>query len=199
MCIRDSLSRVRQAVASSQAGIFRLLFWDSTDGQAMKGKEEYSLILAAARSRILQCSECLEQHLYGDAAKHLAGLIGLGIGLTPSGDDFLCGVLAGLILRGEENHPFAHALCREITSRRFDTNDISRAFLDCSVQHHFSLAVNSLTDLPSADRILNVFSDIGHSSGIDTLCGVAVSYTHLDVYKRQSVISTAKIGPKKAV
>ena len=54
-----------------------------------------------------------------------------------------------------------------------DTNDISRAFLDCSVQHHFSLAVNSLTDLPSADRILNVFSAIGHSSGIDTLCGVA--------------------------
>lgn len=139
----------------------------------MKGKEEYSLILAAAGNRILQCSECLEQHLYGDAAKHLAGLIGLGIGLTPSGDDFLCGVLAGLILRREENHPFAHALCREITSRRFDTNDISRAFLDCSVQHHFSLAVNSLTDLPSADRILNVFSDIGHSSGIDTLCGVA--------------------------
>jgi hypothetical protein len=45
--------------------------------------------------------------------------------------------------------------------------------LDCSVQHHFSLAVNSLTDLPSADRILNVFSAIGHSSGIDTLCGVA--------------------------
>ena len=169
----ELLSRVRQAVASSQAGIFRLLFWDSTEDQAMKGKEEYSLILAAAGSRILQCSECLEQHWYGDAAKHLAGLIGLGIGLTPSGDDFLCGVLAGLILRGEENHPFAHALCREITSRRFDTNDISRAFLDCSVQHHFSLAVNSLTDLPSADRILNVFSDIGHSSGIDTLCGVA--------------------------
>ena len=170
---KELLSRVRQAVASSQAGIFRLLFCDSTEGQAITGKEEYSLILAAAGSRILQCSECLEQHLYGDAAKHLAGLIGLGIGLTPSGDDFLCGVLAGLILRGEENHPFAHALCREITSRRFDTNDISRAFLDCSVQHHFSLAVNSLTDLPSADRILNVFSDIGHSSGIDTLCGVA--------------------------
>ena len=170
---KELLSRVRQAVASSQAGIFRLLFCDSTEDQTMKGKEEYSLILAAAGSRILQCSECLEQHLYGDAAKHLAGLIGLGIGLTPSGDDFLCGVLAGLILRGEENHPFAHALCREITSRRFDTNDISRAFLDCSVQHHFSLAVNSLTDLPSADRILNVFSDIGHSSGIDTLCGVA--------------------------
>ena len=170
---KELLSQIRQAVASSQAGIFRLLFCDSTEGQAITGKEEYSLILAAARSRILQCSECLEQHLYGDAAKHLAGLIGLGIGLTPSGDDFLCGVLAGLILRGEESHPFAHALCREITSRRFDTNDISRAFLDCSVQHHFSLAVNSLTDLPSADRILNVFSAIGHSSGIDTLCGVA--------------------------
>ena len=89
---KELLSQIRQAIASSQAGIFRLLFCDSTEGQAITGKEEYSLILAAARSRILQCSECLEQHLYGDAAKHLAGLIGLGIGLTPSGDDFLCGV-----------------------------------------------------------------------------------------------------------
>ncbi|MCD7993626.1 MAG: DUF2877 domain-containing protein, partial [Clostridia bacterium] len=96
-----------------------------------------------------------------------------GIGLTPSGDDFLCGVLAGLILRGKENHPFALSLRREITSRRFDTNDISRAFLDCSVQCHFSPAVNSLADLPSSEGILKVFSAIGHSSGIDTLCGVA--------------------------
>lgn len=170
---KELVSRIRQAVTASQAGIFRLLFCDFPDGHGNNAAEEYSLILGAARSRIRQCSECLDQRLYGDAAKHLAGLIGLGIGLTPSGDDFLCGVLAGLILRGEENHPFAHALCREVTSRRFDTNDISRAFLDCSVQHHFSLAVNSLTDLPSADRILNVFSAIGHSSGIDTLCGVA--------------------------
>ena len=65
---KELLSQIRQAIASSQAGIFRLLFCDSTEGQAITGKEEYSLILAAARSRILQCSECLEQHLYGDAA-----------------------------------------------------------------------------------------------------------------------------------
>lgn len=169
----ELLSRVRQAVAASRAGIFRLLLRDSTDGPVINAAEEYSLILTAARSRISRCGECLSQGLYGDAAKSLAGLIGLGIGLTPSGDDFLCGVLAGLILRGEENHPFARSLCREITTRRFDTNDISRAFLDCSLEHHFSLAVNGLADLPSAERILKVFSAIGHSSGIDTLCGVA--------------------------
>jgi len=169
----ELLSRLRQAITASQAGIFRLLFRDSTDGPVINAAEEYSLILNAARSRIRRCSQCVEQGLYGDAAKDLAGLIGLGIGLTPSGDDFLCGVLAGLILRGEENHPFTLSLRREITSRRFDTNDISRAFLDCSLEHHFSLAVNSLADLPSAERILNVFSAIGHSSGIDTLCGVA--------------------------
>lgn len=169
----ELLSQIRQALNGSQAGIFRLLFSDSTDRQAVKPGGEYSLILTAAQNRIRQCGTGLEQGIWGDAAQSLAGLIGLGIGLTPSGDDFLCGVLAGLILRGKENHPFALSLRREITSRRFDTNDISRAFLDCSVQCHFSPAVNSLADLPSAEGILKVFSAIGHSSGIDTLCGVA--------------------------
>lgn len=42
---KELLSQIRQAIASSQAGIFRLLFCDSTEGQAITGKEEYSLIL----------------------------------------------------------------------------------------------------------------------------------------------------------
>ncbi len=167
------LSQVRQAITGSQAGIFRLLFCDSTDPQAVKTGGEYSLILTAAQNHIRQCGIYLEQGMYGDAAQSLAGLTGLGIGLTPRGDDFLCGVLAGLILRRKENHPFALSLCREIISRRFDTNVISRAFLDCSVQCHFSPAVNSLAGLPSAEAILKIFSAIGHSSGIDTLCGAA--------------------------
>ena len=170
---RELLTRVRQAVAGSQAGIFRLLFSDVRDGGGIKAGEEGRLILTAAQNHIRQCSICLEQDMYQAAAQNLAGLIGLGIGLTPSGDDFLCGVLAGLIYCGEENHPFALCLCQEIAARRSDTNDISRAFLDCSVQRHFSPAVSSLIGLPSSETILNVFSGIGHSSGIDTLCGIA--------------------------
>lgn len=39
------LSQVRQAITGSQAGIFRLLFCDFTDPQAVKTGGEYSLIL----------------------------------------------------------------------------------------------------------------------------------------------------------
>lgn len=188
----ELLSRIRQAITDSQAGIFRLLFCDSPgNGETPMGcgsdgsqgvrmgcgsdgsQSSDHLILDAARRHIFRCSNYLEQEMYGPAAENLAKLIGLGIGLTPSGDDFLCGALAGLILCGLGDHPFALSLCQEVRAHISDTNDISRAFLDCALTHHFSQAVNGLAGLPSAETVLNTFLAIGHSSGIDTLCGIA--------------------------
>ncbi|MBI5836862.1 MAG: DUF2877 domain-containing protein [Candidatus Eisenbacteria bacterium] len=42
----------------------------------------------------------LRRYVDGDGARELAALVGLGVGLTPSGDDALVGVLAGLDLLG---------------------------------------------------------------------------------------------------
>ena len=98
-------------------------------------------------------------------------LIGLGIGLTPSGDDFLCGVLAGLTLLGlRDSQDFRH-LSAEISRNLAKTNAISAAFLRCAMDGQFSEALVTLGSV-SFSQSLQMFHDIGHSSGADTLCGL---------------------------
>lgn len=102
----------------------------------------------------------------------MSELIGLGVGLTPSGDDFLCGVLAGLYIQGKEFSEFAYRLRDNIRKNLHRTNDISAAFLSCAMDGHFSHAVNELWNNPSTEQISKMFHEIGHSSGMDTLCGI---------------------------
>lgn len=108
-------------------------------------------------------------------ANCLSHLLGLGIGLTPSGDDFLCGVLAGLELGGKGLHPFAVSLRHRIVLDLSRTNDISREFLQCAVENQFALAVHSFYS-DSGNVIFNKMKQIGHSSGIDTLCGILFAF-----------------------
>lgn len=139
--------------------------------------------LSAAKKYIDNSICSLSSKNYAEAAHFLCRLIGLGTGLTPSGDDFLCGALAGLRLQTECNPEFFSLLSREISEHLKDTNDISAAFLACAVQNQYSLAVNSLCRLPDVPAILSSFLAIGHSSGIDTLCGVYYALHYADVSK----------------
>ena len=75
----------------------------------------------------------------------LCHLIGLGIGLTPSGDDFLCGFLAGLRL-SDGSSVFLPFLEQHILHTLDRTNEISAAFLRCAVLGQFSAPVHLLTD-----------------------------------------------------
>ena len=131
-----------------------------------------SFVLSAAQQRIHSCTRLYQEERYKEAAAGLSGLIGLGIGLTPSGDDFLCGVLAGLTISMCQDHPFALALQDEIHSRLSDTNDISRAFLSCALEGQFSQPVVQLSSMVSPEEISREFARIGHSSGMDTLSGI---------------------------
>ncbi len=56
---------------------------------------EEDLILAAASRRLCEAKRCMKRGRWEEAALSLSALVGLGGGLTPSGDDFLCGVMAG--------------------------------------------------------------------------------------------------------
>ncbi len=135
-------------------------------------------MLLAAKKHLLLADELCRLGDYPEAALRLSRLLGLGIGLTPSGDDFLCGVLAGLHMTGNDRHPFTQRLRSELANRLSDTIDFSAAFLSCALDLQFSLAVNRLYRLPDACEILASFEEIGHSSGTDTLCGILFSLTH---------------------
>lgn len=135
-----------------------------------------TMIHIAAKNTMEQALSLYRQTAWEDTADTLCRLIGLGIGLTPSGDDFLCGVLAGLLLFGCAETPFYALLRQRIQTHVNRTNDISGAFLSCACEGQFSHAVCSLQATPAPDAILQAFSAIGHSSGMDTLCGIYFSH-----------------------
>lgn len=166
-------AQIRSILKHSTKGGFRNILFPS-DKPTQLGEQ---LVLAAAENHMNVCSEKIRLFHYTTAANSLSSIIGLGIGLTPSGDDFLCGVLAGLILRNGTDHPFFAALQEQITQKLPDTNDISRAFLHCALQGQFSEAICSLRHASDAAQLSAAFSAIGHSSGMDTLCGILYALT----------------------
>jgi hypothetical protein len=104
----------------------------------------------------------------------IQGLIGLGPGLTPSGDDFLVGALALLDAIGERD---AHAaLTRAMSGRLLElTTPLSACFLRAAVAGHVGEALHRAVssvltgDVESAAAAAG---EIGHSSGWDTMAGI---------------------------
>ena len=154
-----------QIITQSNTGGFELIF-------QISAKVDQDFVLSAAETKIHEAHRFCNKNQYPQAAQKLSELIGLGIGLTPSGDDFLCGVLAGLHIQGKEFSEFAYCLRDYIQKNLNRTNKISAAFLSCAVEGHFSHAVNELWNNPSSEQISEMFHRIGHSSGMDTLCGI---------------------------
>ena len=154
------------ALAARDAGSFELLFFQPRTACEIP-------FLAAAGRHLLAASQALRLSDWEASARAFGGLIGLGPGLTPGGDDFLCGILAGLILCSIDRHPLSIILHETIDKNLVNTNQISAAFLQCALEGQFSEAVCSLTAMPSPEEILSSFLKIGHSSGTDTLCGIA--------------------------
>ena len=90
---------------------------------------------------------------------------GCGAGLTPAGDDFLCGWMLALRLRRRG------ARAREILKHALGSNPVSNAFLELSAAGRVNVAVQKLLQAPSSARARAVCA-FGHSSGADLLCGM---------------------------
>jgi hypothetical protein len=102
------------------------------------------------------------------------GLIGLGPGLTPSGDDFLVGALATLEALGEDD---AHAaLARAITAALPGaTSALSACFLRAAAGRHIGEHLHRMVSSVIAgdvDGAGAAAASIGHSSGWDMLAGI---------------------------
>lgn len=113
-----------------------------------------------------------------EAGRASKGLVGLGQGLTPAGDDFL----QGFLLFAQAVSPreaMAEACCRHLRSQaKLDTTEISRAFWRSFLAGHAPEPVKSLADSfnagdwPHFAKQVEAVSLIGHSSGEDFLTGV---------------------------
>ncbi len=120
----------------------------------------------------------------GGKAGDLAGLVGLGEGLTPSGDDALVGVLAGLDALEEaatdaraERAALAEALESVVTER---TTTLSAQMLTAAAQGLYAEPVMGIAhalalDTSTAEETMTAILGMGHRSGADTLRGLAAA------------------------
>jgi hypothetical protein len=116
-----------------------------------------------------------------DAMRHAAArLVGLGQGLTPAGDDFLCGFLAAGWCRRAAGLARAHFLesfaevVRELLGQ---TTEISASFLSDAIGGRISPPLSALAEAcrgapgRDLDAALRRLAAIGHSSGLDAATG----------------------------
>ncbi len=108
-------------------------------------------------------------------------LVGLGEGLTPSGDDFLVGLLAVLHVTGflpcRAASPVQAQFCECI---RLGTSQLSGEFLRCAFAGHFAEPLVRLVRAlwaPATDAWpahAATLAAVGHSSGVDAMVGIAL-------------------------
>jgi hypothetical protein len=112
----------------------------------------------------------------------LAQLIGLGTGLTPGGDDFLVGYLAGLwctVRDSLERRRFVSKLSQAVIHLSGQTNDISRTYLyhaaHGQVSSRLEALARAISKPQSPGQLLTVAESAmqsGHTSGTDAVTGL---------------------------
>jgi hypothetical protein len=117
-----------------------------------------------------------------EAARALDRLIGCGPGLTPSGDDLIVGVLAGLWSttgHDPERRAFLRDLCAVVAAAAVATGDISRAYLTHAIHGRFAEPLATLAariceggDRGCVERATIAALRVGHTSGRDGAFGL---------------------------
>jgi Protein of unknown function (DUF2877) len=180
--IHAGLTRLATASRRRAPGGFGALLALPPDAVASAGMENAEALLRSATPAIAALREWLTAALGGSPQPppDVATLIGLGPGLTPSGDDFLCGVMATL-----------HYLGRGAVARRLAdgvlptaaaaTNLISAAYLRCAAEGEASAVLFDVLGCIAAggdgrlEACLEAVHRVGHTSGWDTLAGAAAA------------------------
>jgi hypothetical protein len=109
----------------------------------------------------------------------VTGLVGLGEGLTPSGDDCLVGLLAVLHVTG-----YLPSLCSPPVRAQFcqcvhlGTSQLSGEFVRCALEGHFAEPVVRLMRALCTPNTrvwqthAAALAAVGHSSGVDAMVGI---------------------------
>jgi Protein of unknown function (DUF2877) len=161
----------RTAIEAPEEGLAQLVF-------CSREQKDPTALWRVARTRIARFEAWLSHARADgdvDATDLLAGLVGLGPGLTPSGDDFLLGALALLDALAERK---AHAALSDAVARLSpaSTSPLSLCFLRAGASGHVGEHLHGIVSAVVSGHIeaaIALAPRIGHSSGWDMLAGVA--------------------------
>lgn len=152
------------------------------ENEIIKAIKKIDFVQMTGIIQVKQDSAILERLTNADptdakiAAECMAHFFGRGIGLTPSGDDFLSGILM------VEAFFTDHAVWKN-TLKRFlknhITTDVSYSYYDCLLNGYVSENFKNLfcnisiqVDKTKAKRLIKNVTNYGHTSGYDTLFGI---------------------------
>ncbi len=120
----------------------------------------------------------------------LGNLVGFGTGLTPSGDDFLTGYLAGLWCATRhlpQRRAFLSAVAQLVAKHSTRTNDIARTYLRLAARGQVSRrlvdlarAIGSGADSNAVVSSAQAAMQLGHSSGMETVKGLLLGLAAWD-------------------
>jgi len=156
-------------------------------GELFQSNEETKVIAARKASQAVHRLIQATRHYDLDAIPAAGELIGLGTGLTPSGDDLLVGYLAGLwctLRKKIDRRRFASRLGRAVVDLSRGTNDISHTYLFHAARGQVASYLVALAQAVSQGEdpkhLLNVAEaamQIGHTSGMDATTGLLLGMT----------------------
>jgi hypothetical protein len=170
-----ALLAAMQAQAGTDLRLAPLLDPDGAQG-AQPGDRAQGLLGQRLGSAALALGQAVRAGGRDPAREAAAALVGLGGGLTPSGDDFLCGFLAAARCRPDPGRlPLRAALESAVLGRLGATNAISATLLRCAAEGKVARALDALARAIQAGRdpgpALAGLCAFGHSSGMDTATG----------------------------
>lgn len=153
-------------------GFYRRHFLGMTGGAADRMAGELSNRLAAFTTAVRE---------RGVFEKELWRVIGAGPGLTPSGDDFVCGFLFALHNSDDPDADGMFARMAEVlSSRALPTTDVGaqmiRAYLDGESAGVFRELLEAFCGCRDMKTVMMKVRQVGHSSGMDFAVGMASAF-----------------------
>jgi hypothetical protein len=155
----------------------------------LKGETVHDLFLSPLCSRgkngIVHLLDGIKNRCMDTALQGVLGLSGLGIGLTPSGDDVLTGFFGTLVLLEEFDfsNPWFPGLFRAAKAMvRGRTTMIADAYLAHAMQGRISERLFELIEAIAAGSCLDVdgaaarIKEVGHTSGCEMCMGVLLAF-----------------------
>lgn len=141
--------------------------------------QETSRLLTLHRKRLIHA---LSAGSCDDIENEIVAMIGLGIGLTPSGDDYLAGLSAFLFLDGHPACKYRHLFISALRKGERKTTPLSAITLHETISQRYREVIyrfiNQIVsgDLSNIQQAINNIKKIGSSSGCDMLCGMADAF-----------------------
>jgi hypothetical protein len=141
-----------------------------------------SLLSQIISKPVLQLISSTEEFDIAGSIQAAGKMIGLGPGVTPAGDDFLIGFLAGLWStsgKDQRQLSFIHSFGDRLMEIAKQTNLISRTYLYHAIRGQFSSSLSNLAEAialgsENIRAVSEVAMRVGHSSGMDSVTGLLI-------------------------